>query len=418
MTPDEVQELEPILRRVIAARIDNGSAVDDLVQDALEHLLAARRRIDPDVLVAYAVVTARNIASSYRRRSARHDAGLPRLVDLDSPPEPHEALLRSEEHAELAVALSRLPSHEQEILLSHEVLGVSVRDLTADGASESTTRVRLARSRAKLRVEYLLVAHGLELSTPQCRPTLLVLAGGDRTRMASPSTARHLVDCGTCAALGPQVVERRRSVLALVPLIGVQRITTAVRSHPVTTTATATVAAAAVAAAVVMSSAPSPSPATTSSVTPTVLPAAPTTATTTVPSTAPTSPPVPTPRPPTSPGLVTAGGGSLWATGAAPLLALVGQRVVARGAVVNAVVTHNGFWVSSSSSERVFVELVGPLRPLRVHAGDRVSFRAAVVGQSSGYAAGAGLGPATGAEQLTAEGAHLEVPTVSLTIAR
>jgi DNA-directed RNA polymerase specialized sigma24 family protein len=41
---EEVWAAEPVLRRVIAARVVDRSAVDDLVQDALEHLVRARGR--------------------------------------------------------------------------------------------------------------------------------------------------------------------------------------------------------------------------------------------------------------------------------------------------------------------------------------------------------------------------------------
>ena len=59
-----------------------------------------------------------------------------------------------------------------------------------------------------------------------------------------------------------------------------------------------------------------------------------------------------------------------WSVPPGSLENLVGQVVRADNAVVVAVVAHNGFWVASSSpAARVYVQLVGPLRPLHVHMG-------------------------------------------------
>ena len=180
VTAEEVWLVEPVLRRVIAAGVSEGAAVDDLVQDALEHLLKARGRLAQEMMVPYGVVTARNLASSYGRRAVRTDALRPRLVDFSDPERPDEAVLRSEERAAMTAALARLPEEERLPLVAHELEGTPVAALTKDGSSAGATRVRLARSRAKLRVEYLLALRGVELPTADCRPTLLALAGGDR----------------------------------------------------------------------------------------------------------------------------------------------------------------------------------------------------------------------------------------------
>jgi DNA-directed RNA polymerase specialized sigma24 family protein len=46
-TADDVVAVEPVLRRVVAARVRNPADVDDLVQDAMLRLLAARPRWHP-----------------------------------------------------------------------------------------------------------------------------------------------------------------------------------------------------------------------------------------------------------------------------------------------------------------------------------------------------------------------------------
>jgi hypothetical protein len=54
---------------------------------------------------------------------------------------------------------------------------------------------------------------------------------------------------------------------------------------------------------------------------------------------------------------------------------LIGKTATATGVTVVGAVTKNGFWIGSSRA-RIWVQLVGPLRPLQVRAGDRVHFTA------------------------------------------
>jgi hypothetical protein len=103
--------------------------------------------------------------------------------------------------------------------------------------------------------------------------------------------------------------------------------------------------------------------------------------------------------------------------GGVALSGLVGHRVVARRAVVVSVVTHNGFWVGSGPAVRVWVELVGPLRSLKVSVGEHVSFVAPLVAQPPTYPASLGVSAAEGAPLLRAEGAHVAVPTTAITVA-
>ena len=96
------------------------------------------------------------------------------------------------------------------------------------------------------------------------------------------------------------------------------------------------------------------------------------------------------------------------------LKSLAGRTVTASGATVVNTVTRNGFWIGSSSA-RVWVELVGPLRPLRVQAGDRVWFTGVVVSNSSSYPALAGV-TGDSAALLTRQGAHLAVSTTKISV--
>jgi RNA polymerase sigma factor (sigma-70 family) len=405
-TAVELADAEPVIRRVLAARVRDKTAVDDLVQDALTRLLAAEGRLAPEMVVPYAVVTARNAAADHGRRAERRAALRPRLADMSVPEQPDEAVIRTEERAAMTVALSRLPEPERSVLMAHDLDGTPIAELAVPDVTEATMRVRLARSRAKLRVEYVLALRKVTLPSARCRPTLLALTGSDRGRSSSSGPARHLVECETCASLSEPLVRRHRGMAALFPFVVAWRfITRAANAHPAATVAT-TAASVAVAAGATIAAVGGPSP-------PVALhhPAA------TRPTAAPGGPPTPlgSAAPPmTVQGLTVDGRPVLASDGS--LAADVGQQAVGTDAVVEAVATHDGFWIGANTVGRVWVQMTGPLRSLQVIAGERVSFTASVVSQPGGFAVDAGVTPSEGAAQLTAQGAHLSVPTTALTL--
>jgi len=89
----------------------------------------------------------------------------------------------------------------------------------------------------------------------------------------------------------------------------------------------------------------------------------------------------------------------------------VGQQAQARGVSVLSVPADEGFWVGTSQTDRVWVQLVGKggESPYQVKAGDKVDFTAKIVGHTSSFAAQVGVDAAEGAAQLTAEKTHIEV---------
>jgi hypothetical protein len=94
---------------------------------------------------------------------------------------------------------------------------------------------------------------------------------------------------------------------------------------------------------------------------------------------------------------------------------MIGEHASASGAVVVAAMTRNGFWIGSVRG-RIWVELTGPLRPLRVRAGDRVRFGGTVVGNSQSFPSQVGLTSRSDADLLTRQGAHLAVTTTSISV--
>jgi serine/threonine-protein kinase RsbT len=79
--------LSALIRRVVASRLADSDAVDDIVQKTLVRLLAARGRLDEHALTPYAIVTARNPMASFwqrndTRRRLEHGPTGPPVTDL------------------------------------------------------------------------------------------------------------------------------------------------------------------------------------------------------------------------------------------------------------------------------------------------------------------------------------------------
>ena len=68
---------------------------------------------------------------------------------------------------------------------------------------------RLSRARASLRVEYLLLAEGIEPPTDRCRPVLRALSSGDRRRQRELDASGHVLGCAACSRIKAELFERR-----------------------------------------------------------------------------------------------------------------------------------------------------------------------------------------------------------------
>ena len=210
----EIVDLSPLLRRVVGARVRDRDAVDDIVQETLTRLLAARPRLDGRALGPYAIVTARNLVASRWQRAdtvRRHEH---RLVDSRVPSEPDETLIEKEEAEAVRAALERLAPRDREALVAHVVEGRETAALAADRSSTpGAVAAQLNRTRARLRVEYL-IELGSTPPSPLCRPVLLALSAGDRRRQAELDAGYHLLDCDFCAALSEPLFDRRSKAVS------------------------------------------------------------------------------------------------------------------------------------------------------------------------------------------------------------
>jgi RNA polymerase sigma factor (sigma-70 family) len=212
---DDVVELAPLLRRVIGARVQDGHVVEELVQETLTRVMAARQRLEPRTLAPYAVVTARNLIRSLGASQDRSRRHAHRLIDLREPVLPEEEALRREERRAITAALGRMPQQDQEALVAHEVEGMDTATLAAGrDSTPGAVAAQLSRARARLRVEYLLELEQADPPTTRCRPVLLALSAGDRRRQRDLDAGGHLLTCGWCARLSEPLLDRRTAAVA------------------------------------------------------------------------------------------------------------------------------------------------------------------------------------------------------------
>jgi RNA polymerase sigma factor (sigma-70 family) len=209
VAPD-VAALLPMLRRIVFSRVSNKAAAEDLVQETLVKVLAAANRIEPGMLEPYAITTARHLIISMWRSQDTQRRNQHRVVEMGSVDPPDERLLKEEERAAVSAALEHLSEREQQTLLAHEVSGQDTRSLATElNSSAGAVAAQLNRTRARLRVEYLLALYDTEPPTDRCRAVLYALSSGDRRRQRDVDAARHLLECELCARLSEPLLERR-----------------------------------------------------------------------------------------------------------------------------------------------------------------------------------------------------------------
>jgi serine/threonine-protein kinase RsbT len=207
---DALVGLVPMLRRVVGSRVKDPHTVDDLVQETLARVMAARSRIETDKLPHYASVTARNLVASLAERNDRARNRSHLLVEESQEEPAGSELLRQEERAIVSAALAQLPAGDRDLLLAHEVSGEDTISMAAHrGSTPGAVAARLNRARASLRIEYLLLAEGIEPPTDRCRPVLRALSSGDRRRQRELDVSAHVLGCSACARVRAVLFERR-----------------------------------------------------------------------------------------------------------------------------------------------------------------------------------------------------------------
>jgi RNA polymerase sigma factor (sigma-70 family) len=381
------------VRRAVEARLAGQPGLrpeldpDDVVQETLTRVWSARWRLERATLVPYGLAVARNlITSGERKRDLRRRHGH-RLVDPGPGVDPAVELVAAEERAAVLNAIAALRAEDRNLLLEHEVDRVEAAEIARrHGVPAGTVGARLARARARLRVEHLLALRHVTLPTARCRGVLDALSLGDRRRQRALLAAEHLLGCSTCAALAEPLLTRRRSLTGLAPVAALlalaDRLWTWVRANPLPAAGSG-VGAIAVAVAVAASQSPGPAPAT-------------------------AAPSRGTPRP--VPATLTVGGARMLpAARVGSLTSVVGRTAVATGVLVQSVPADEGFWVGDGPGRRVWVQLDthGHESAVHVRPGQHVSLTAVVVGAGAGTPSGLGITDAEGARELRAMGGYL-----------
>ena len=296
------------------------------------------------------------------------------MLDPRQPEDPAARALEDEDRRALAIALERLPGPERESLLAHDVEGVQTAALAErSGTTPGAVAARLARARARLRVEYLLALRRLELPTESCKPVLLAVSAGDKRKQRALGAGEHLLTCPECGGLSEPLVRRRRPLAALWPFLGLDHLVRwlrrSVREHPAPT-AVAGVAAAAVGVWAVVAFTGGEPP----------------------------------------PELFVRARASIPLSGAEPMAPHAGMTVEARGVPVQSVVHPRGFWVGSSPAERVWVDVQDDSGTVPELAPDqRINFEGTLVANTAETLERAGRGGAEDRAQLERQGHHIDV---------
>ena len=409
---EELQHVAVVIRRVALGRGMTSDAAEDVAQETLGRLLVALPRLTPDARLPFALTTAGNLIVDAFRRTQRDKKHQHRLLERDESG-PEADYLAAEESAAVRVALGQLSHSDRQLVIDHSD-GSSMLELAA--ASQSTpsaVAARLARTRARLRLDYLLALRRVSLPDSECRRVLLAISAADTRRQRALDAAGHLSRCRTCTDLIPPLAERRSRLagIAVAPLVALGtlggRLHHAATSHAVQAAAATTAVAAGAVIAVAATRPPPTQPMSSSP----AIPAANQPATRQA---APSPEPTDAPR-----GIVlTSGGIDLLPLPGTPVLrSLVGQRVLVSDMAVQSVASHPGFWIGTGS-QRLYVHITDPAAvrtPVRV--GQRVSFAAALLVNPPGYAGADGVDPGEGAGQLGQQGVHLNVTSSELVIA-
>jgi RNA polymerase sigma factor (sigma-70 family) len=206
---DQISEVAVIVRRVVASRVSDRDVADEIVQETLARVLATRGRLVDGAMLPYAITIARNLVASHWRSidiGKRHEH---RLLDRRPADQPEERVVEEEETQAIRAALDRLSPEERDLVVAHEVSGQDTKSMADDlGSTPRAVVAQLHRTRAKLRVEYLLEMHG-QPPTSQCHPVLLSLSAGDRRRQGELDAGHHLLGCDFCSAASEQLFDQR-----------------------------------------------------------------------------------------------------------------------------------------------------------------------------------------------------------------
>jgi RNA polymerase sigma-70 factor, ECF subfamily len=165
-------EHERWLRRVVAARLDEPQAVDEVMQNVALAAVAQRSPLlDPARAAVWLYRLAVRHVLIYRRKAGRQRSLVDRYAARKSVSETDESasplawLVIDERQQLVQAALRRLPPRDAELLILKYADGHGARELAERlGANVSTIEARLHRARRRLRAELAVLAAEFEAS--------------------------------------------------------------------------------------------------------------------------------------------------------------------------------------------------------------------------------------------------------------
>ncbi len=158
------------LRRVVAARVAEPQAVDEVMQEVALSAIAQRSPLrNPARVAVWLYRLAVRHVLLYRRKTGRQRGLVDRYAarrggtDIDGAPSPLAWLVRNERQQLVHAALRRLPPRDAQLLILKYAEGLAARELAERlGVAVATIEVRLHRARKRLRAELAQLATEFE----------------------------------------------------------------------------------------------------------------------------------------------------------------------------------------------------------------------------------------------------------------
>jgi len=149
------------LRRVVASRLHEAQAVEEVMQDVALAAVAQRSPLhNPARAAVWLYRLAVRHVLLYRRKTGRQRSLVDRYAarkavsEIDASPSPLGWLVRDERRQLVQQALRRLPPRDAELLILKHAEGYGARELAERlGVAVATVETRLHRARHRLRAE-------------------------------------------------------------------------------------------------------------------------------------------------------------------------------------------------------------------------------------------------------------------------
>ena len=173
-------------------------------------VLAAQDRIEPGMVEPYAIATVRNLVATMWRQQDRDRRNQHRAHDpaRAGAGRGRRHRLRGERRHGAGRAAPRRPGNARSCSPTRSTERPTGSLAESSGSTAGAVAAQLKRTRARLRVEYLLALEKVEPPTERCRPVLLALSSADRRRQREVDAAQHLLECELCARLSQPLLDR------------------------------------------------------------------------------------------------------------------------------------------------------------------------------------------------------------------